>query len=125
MLVYPAIFEREDKYIIVKFPDIPAAMTQGEDLSQAYEKAVEVLGAALEDYKDYPRPSSIESISEQFSDSEVALIGVDLVAYRRKYHSKTVRKTVTVPEWLNDLAIANQINFSQTLTEALKEKLGV
>ncbi|AMB95148.1 type II toxin-antitoxin system HicB family antitoxin [Aerococcus urinae] len=125
MLVYPAIFEREDKYIIVKFPDIPAAMTQGEDLSQAYEKAVEVLGAALEDYDDYPEPSPIESVSEQFPDSDLALIGVDLVAYRRKYHSKTVRKTVTVPEWLNDLAIAKQINFSQTLTEALKEKLGV
>ncbi|MHC3403372.1 MULTISPECIES: type II toxin-antitoxin system HicB family antitoxin [Aerococcus] len=100
-------------------------MTQGEDLSQAYEKAVEVLGAVLDDYDNYPEPSSIESVSEQFPDSDLALIGVDLVAYRRKYHSKTVRKTVTIPEWLNDLAIEKQINFSQTLTEALKEKLGV
>lgn len=115
----------KEKYIIVKFPDIPAAMTQGEDLSQAYEKAVEVLGAVLDDYDNYPEPSSIESVSEQFPDSDLALIGVDLVAYRRKYHSKTVRKTVTIPEWLNDLAIEKQINFSQTLTEALKEKLGV
>ena len=125
MLVYPAVFKREDQYIIVKFPDIPAAMTQGEDLSQAYEKAVEVLGAALEDYDDYPEPSPIEKISEAFPDNVIALIGVDLIAYRRKYHSKTVRKTVTIPEWLNDLVIAKQINFSQTLTEALKEKLGV
>nr|MDK8214043.1 type II toxin-antitoxin system HicB family antitoxin [Enterococcus faecalis] len=75
--------------MIVKFPDIPAAMTQGEDLSQAYEKAVEVLGAALEDYDDYPKPSPVEKVSEEFPDSEVALIGVDLIAYRRKYHSKT------------------------------------
>lgn len=45
--------------------------------------------------------------------------------YRRKYHSKTIRKNVTIPEWPNDLAENDKINFSQTLTEALKEKLDV
>ncbi len=125
MLVYPATFEKGEKYIIVKFPDVPAAMTQGESYEQAYEMAMEVLGAVLEGYETYPSPSSIKDIQDEFPDKTVAVIGFDPIAYRRKYHSKSVRKNVTVPEWLNDLANTENINFSQTLTEALKEKLGV
>lgn len=125
MLVYPAILEPDGKYILVEFPDVPGALTQGEDLAQAYEAAEEVLGLMLEDYKEYPTPSSVESVRQRFPDKDIALIGIDPVAYRRKYHSKTVRKNVTVPEWLSDLASVENINFSQTLTEALKEKLGV
>ena len=125
MLVYPATFEKDEKYIMVKFPDIPEAMPQGEDITQAYEMAEEVLGTALEDYTDYPKASSLKEIRDRFPDKDAALIGIDLAAFRRKYHSKTIRKSVTVPEWINDLANAEQINFSQTLTEALKEKLGV
>ena len=125
MLVYPAIFEQGDSHIIVKFPDIPTAMTQGKSEAEAYEKAEEVLGFALEDYEAPPASSSIIDIQREYPNATVALIGIDLVAYRRKYHSKSIRKNVTVPEWINDLAMAENINFSQTLTEALKEKLGV
>ncbi|UPQ85106.1 type II toxin-antitoxin system HicB family antitoxin [Ignavigranum ruoffiae] len=125
MLVYPATFEKGSQYYVVMFPDIPAAMTQGETIEEAYEMASEVLGAVLEDYKEFPKPSSMDQIKLQYPNKDVALIGIDLNAYRRKYHSKTVRKNVTVPEWLSDLAIKENINFSQTLTEALKEKLGV
>lgn len=125
MLVYPAIFEQGTSHVIVRFPDIPAAMTQGESESEAYEKAEEVLGFALEDYETPPTASSIADIQQKYTNATVALIGIDLVAYRRKYHSKSIRKNVTVPEWINDLATAENINFSQTLTEALKEKLGV
>ena len=46
-------------------------------------------------------------------------------AYLRKYHSKKVRKNVTIPEWLNNLAEENKLNFSQVLTEALESKLQV
>lgn len=125
MLVYPATFQQGKDYIVVRFPDIPEAMTQGKDLAQAYEMAEEVLGLALEGYSDYPQATSIKEVQQEHPEKSVALIGIDLAAYRRKYHSKTIRKNVTVPEWLNDLATAEQINFSQTLTEALKEKLNI
>lgn len=125
MLIYPATFENDGKYIFVQFPDIPEAMTQGETLEEAYEMASEVLGLVLEDRTVFPKPSSIEQVQKAFPDKTVALIGIDLAAYRRKYHSKTIRKNVTVPEWLVDLAKSENINFSQTLTEALKDKLGV
>lgn len=125
MLVYPALFEQGEKYIVVTFPDVPVAITQGKDIKEAYAMAEEVLGLALEDQTEFPTPSSVDELQKLNPDKTIALIGIDLAAYRRKYHSKTVRKNVTVPEWLNDLAESDQINFSQTLTEALKEKLGV
>lgn len=125
MLVYPATFETDGEYILVKFPDIPVAMTQGKDIVEAYQAAEEVLGFALEGEKNLPSASSIEAIQKQYSDKSVALIGIDPVAYRRKYHSKKVRKNVTIPEWLNELAETDNINFSQTLTEALRDKLQV
>ena len=125
MLIYPATFEKDGKYFFVQFPDIPEALTQGDTLEQAYEMASEVLGLALEDKTEFPKPSSVEEIKDRFPDKTIALIGIDLAAYRRKYHSKTIRKNVTVPEWLVDLAESENINFSQTLTEALKQKLGV
>lgn len=125
MLVYPAVFKEDGEHIFVKFPDIPLAFTQGETIEDAYAMAEEVLGFALEDYKEYPKPSTSDTLQKEFPNETIALIGFDPVAYRRKYHSKTVRKNVTVPEWLSDLAKDEQINFSQTLTDALKEKLGV
>lgn len=125
MLVYPAIFIEDSSYIVVSFPDIPEAMTQGESIEHAYQMAEEVLGLVLEDKKDFPKASTISTVQNDYPDATIALIGIDLAAYRRKYHSKTVRKNVTVPEWLSDMAESERINFSQTLTEALKLKLGV
>ena len=45
--------------------------------------------------------------------------------YAKKHFEKSVKKTLTIPAWLNDLAVKNNVNFSQTLQNALKAKLGV
>lgn len=87
--------------------------------------AEEVLGLVLEDKKDFPATTPVDLLQIRYPDKTVALIGIDLAAYRRKYHSKTIRKNVTIPEWLAELASEENINFSQTLTDALKEKLRV
>lgn len=123
MLLYPAIFTQGENYITVTFPDIPEAITQGKDLQESYDMAVEVLGLVLEDYTDYPTPSQPGDIALDDPASAVALIAIDMIAYRKKYQSKKVRKNVTIPEWLNDLAESHNINFSQVLTEALELKL--
>ncbi|HEK9992453.1 TPA: type II toxin-antitoxin system HicB family antitoxin [Streptococcus equi subsp. zooepidemicus] len=125
MLIYPAVFthDNETNSIGVHFPDVPEAITFGNDLEHAYEMAVEVLGFALEDYTDYPKASSVSDLKEQYRDSDIALIGIDMIAYMKKYHSKKVRKNVTIPEWLNDAAEDKNLNFSQVLTEALELKL--
>lgn len=125
MLLYPAIFKHGDTAITVTFPDIPEAITQGKDLNEAYQMAVEVLGFALEDYQEYPQASSSSQVQADNPDADVALISIDMNAYLRKYHSKKVRKNVTIPEWLNNLAEENKLNFSQVLTEAIESKLQV
>ncbi|MDY7596240.1 type II toxin-antitoxin system HicB family antitoxin [Streptococcus suis] len=125
MLLYPAIFTQGEKYITITFPDIPEAITQGQDQSQAFEMAQEVLGLVLEDYSEYPQATPIQELKKQYPDSDIALVAIDMLAYKKKYQSKKVRKNVTIPEWLNSIAEENNINFSQVLTEALKLKLNV
>ncbi|HEL1961466.1 type II toxin-antitoxin system HicB family antitoxin [Streptococcus suis] len=125
MLLYPAIFTQGEKYITITFPDIPEAITQGQDQSQAFEMAQEVLGLVLEDYSEYPQATPIQELKKQYPDSDIALVAIDMLAYKKKYQSKKVRKNVTIPEWLNELAEEHNINFSQVLTEALELKLHV
>lgn len=55
----------------------------------------------------------------------VTLVDIDFAAYRRANDLRTVRKNVTLPSWLNDLAERNGVNFSQVLQESLKERLHV
>ena len=124
-LIYPAVFEQDGKYILVTFPDIPEAMTQGKDTQEAFNAAEEVLALALEDKNEFPKASPVDIVQKNYPDKTVALIGLDLAAYRKQHFSKTIRKNVTIPEWLADMATEENINFSATLTEALKDKLGV
>ncbi|HFI0036686.1 TPA: type II toxin-antitoxin system HicB family antitoxin [Streptococcus suis] len=125
MLLYPAIFTPDGQYTMVTFPDIPEAITQGKDFDEAYTMALEVLGFALEDYLEYPQATPIQELKKQYPDDDIALVAIDMLAYKKKYQSKKVRKNVTIPEWLNELAEEHNINFSQVLTEALELKLHV
>ncbi|MDR3318216.1 MAG: type II toxin-antitoxin system HicB family antitoxin [Clostridiales bacterium] len=126
--VYPAIFTREDNVIYVNFPDIENCFTDGHDLSQALENAQDVLSLTLCGIEDdgiaIPQPTAIESIvvnDNQF----VNFIQADTVDYRRFYRACSVRKSLTIPTWLNQKAEQSGINFSQLLQEALKKQLNV
>lgn len=127
-LFYPALFhEAEEGGFWVSFPDIPECMTQGDDMQQAYEMAVEALGLSLSSMEDEKaelpvasRPQDIQSERGGF----LVVIEFDMAEYRRKHCSRAVKKTLSIPEWLNDVAIKQNINFSQVLQEALMEKVG-
>ncbi len=88
ILFYPAVFTQGEHYITVTFPDIPSAITQGETQEEAFEMAQEVLGFSLEDYEKYPKASNIVELQKQHHESTITVIGIDMVAYNRKYHSK-------------------------------------
>ena len=85
MKLYPAVFTPSDGYITVTFPDVPGAITQGKDIEEAHAMAVEVLGFALEDYSEYPKATPIHELKEQYPDSDIALVSIDMAAYMRKY----------------------------------------
>lgn len=128
-LFYPALFhEAEEGGFWITFPDIPECMTQGEDMHQAYEMAVEALGLALtcrvEEKRELPAASSPQDVCID-SGSILVVVEFDMAEYRRKHCSRAVKKTLSIPEWLNEIAMRQNINFSQVLQEALMEKIGI
>lgn len=126
-LIYPAIFYKdEDGIVTVDFPDLNGCITQGNDMQHAYEMAVEALGLYLVDMVDenleIPKPSSLDEI-ETNEGEVVVFVPFDYLEYKKTYKKKAVKKTLSIPEWLNDLALKENINFSQVLQDALIEKL--
>ena len=127
-LFYPAIFHTaEEGGFWVSFPDLPECLTEGDDMQEAYEMAVEALGIALvgrkEDGEELPVPSQPNQINVE--DGVVVIVEFDMLEYMRKHNSKAVKKTLSIPEWLNEEALAMGVNFSQVLQEALMAKLDI
>lgn len=126
-LFYPALFHKaEEGGFWVSFPDIPECLTQGDDMTQAYEMAVEALGLALtsreEEKQPLPAASDPTTIAAE-PDSFLVVIEFDMLAYKKQTNSRAVKKTLSIPEWLNEAAMAMDINFSQVLQEALIAKI--
>lgn len=127
-LCYPAIFHKaEEGGFWISFSDIPECLTEGDNMQQAYEMAVEALGLALvnrkEEKEEIPVPSEIDRI--QGEDGTLVIVEFDMQEYLRKHNSKAVKKTLSIPEWLNEEATAMGVNFSQVLQEALMSKLNI
>ncbi len=126
--IYPAVFTKEEDggYSVV-FPDLESCYTCGDTLEQAMDMAEDCLALVLYGYetdqKEIPAASSIDSISTS-SDEFVSLIKCDTLSYRKQYSSKAVKKTLTIPEWMNDEGMRAGINFSQLLQDALMQKIG-
>lgn len=126
-LFYPAIFHVADEGgFWITFPDLPECMTQGDNMQEAYEMAADALGLALtsreEEKQEIPSPSDINNIKLN-SDEYCVIIEFDMLAYKKRTNSKAVKKTLTIPEWLNEEAMTLGINFSQVLQEALMQKI--
>lgn len=118
-LFYIATFNQEGEYIVVTFSDIEGTFTQGKDFKEAYEKAEKVLGSLLSEMNKYPARSTTEEISNLYPNSTIVLIGIDLEAFRGKYLSTTVRRNISLPEYLNNRATEEKINVSEVTVEAL------
>lgn len=126
-LFYPALFHKaEEGGFWISFPDIPECLTQGDDMTHAYEMAVDALGLALtcreKEQQPFPASSDPTAISLE-PDSFLVVIEFDMLAYKKRTNSRAVKKTLSIPEWLNEAAIAMDLNFSQILQEALLSKI--
>ena len=126
-LIYPAIFHKEEVGgYSVTFPDLPGCNTEGNDLAEALYMAQDALGLYLYSLKQdkMPLPQSMQPEALILDkDSFVTLVEWDEEAYLRRTSNKAIKKTLTIPEWMNTLAEERNINFSKTLQEALLEKL--
>lgn len=125
---YPAVFTYEEgQEIAVFFPDLDVA-TSGENEDDALLSARELLGVVLsgleEDGEVIPKASSLRDVVVE-KNEKVVLIDVFMPAYRMANINRSVNRTVTLPAWLNAAALEVNLNFSQVLQEALKEKLAI
>ena len=126
-LFYPALFHKADEGgFWISFPDIPECLTQGDDMAQAYEMAVDALGLALtcreKELQPLPEPSDPTAIAPE-ANSFLVVVEFDMFAYKKRTNSRAVKKTLSIPAWLNEAAMDMGLNFSQVLQEALLSKI--
>lgn len=124
--VYPAIFTEEEDGYSVRFPDIDGCFTSGATLPEALGMAEDALALMLYDKEEngeaIPAASGVRSVQTEAGEF-VSLVGCDTMAYRKRYGSKAVKKTLSIPSWLNEAAEASGVNFSNVLQDALKQQL--
>ena len=126
---YTAVFTPEKKGMFsVNFPDLQGCFTSGKDMADAVYMAQDVLCLTLydleQDNKPIPKASSPRDI--HIKDGEfTSVVAVDTEFYRHFYENKSVKKTLSIPSWLNERAESANINFSGVLQEALKERLHI
>jgi len=125
---YFAVFEPSETGFGVYFPDLPGCITVGKNIQEAKIMAEEALGLHLwgmeKDKDDIPQATK-PPFDDLESNAFVMPITVYMSLVKNEMENKSVKKTLTIPYWLNELAEQNQVNFSQLLQTALKEYLKV
>ena len=135
--VYPVIFTQlndEKDTVLIEVPDL-GILTEGFGMADAVDMARDAIGLKgivyEDDGRELPQPSLIsdsDATKGTFAEDGngcVSLVDIDFAEYRRKIDNKTVRRNVTLPNWLNQEAEKAHINVSRVLQEALMMKLGV
>jgi predicted RNase H-like HicB family nuclease len=129
--VYPAIFTPEDGYMLVSVPDLPGLHTFGRDLADAIYMAQDAIEMWLWDAENkgetIPKASGKAALERLLESGEqiVSFVAADTDEYRRQTETRAVKKTLSIPAWLNDKAEKANAPFSQILQEGLKEYLKV
>lgn len=131
--LYPVIFTQTDTNVLVEVPDLKI-LTEGKDMMDAIDMARDAIGlkgiSMEDDSQELPAASGLGEVDLSkgtFAEngvSYVSFVDIDLTEYRRKVDNKTVRRNVTLPNWLNQEAEKAHMNVSRVLQEALIEKLG-
>lgn len=124
-LIYPAIFtpfsDGTEGYV-VEVPDLPGCVTEGINLINAIEMGVDAASGwvleELEEGNSIPTASDTSNI-ELPDNAFINHLVLDIDAYNEKYGNKAIRKSITIPAWLNAYGEQNNINFSKVLQNAL------
>lgn len=132
---YPVIFTQIDdkkNTVLIEVPDLDL-MTEGFGTADAMLMARDAIGVNIitrqDKDEDIPDPSDISQINVEKGifagegKSYISLVDLDIDEYRRREDNRTVRRNVTLPNWLNQKAEKAHINVSGVLQEALKQKL--
>lgn len=122
LFVYPAVFHKEENSYWVEFPDLPGCHSYGSSVTETMACAQEALAGyiltLLEQERPIVVPSDIGTLSAE--DGFTSLVSCNIDQYKE---TRAVKKTLTIPAWLNNRAMAKGVNFSQVLQEALLTKV--
>lgn len=137
---YPAIFYKEDdgRFSVI-FPDLNHLATYGIDLDDSIRMAIDCLASYLHSLilnnGEIPVASNIQNIDDNVIKNEleelytdksrvfVNIISVNVAEYAEKHFNKSVKKMVTIPQWMADMAEAKKLKLSKLLQDAIKEKI--
>ena len=110
-------------------PEMEGCYTQGDTMVEAVEMAEDALNLMLWDKEEnkepIPHPSMPQDIRLEDPSDCIVWVSADTFKYRKMHDTKSVKKTLSIPRWLDTLATDNNINFSNVLQNALKKQLGV
>lgn len=121
---YSAIFTKEANGYSVRFPSLDGCFTQGDTFEEAYRNATDAMSLHLygmeEDGEALPAEGYLPSVS---APQSVVMITAWMTPFREAMRNQSVKKTLTIPSWLNTEAEKHKVNFSQILQSALKDYL--
>lgn len=124
IVVYPVVIKYEpddtDYPYLVTIHDLNDGMTEAKSISDAMAMAEDYIGTAS---LDGQLPKSDYQLPKTGKDAIATLVRVNVSEYKRRHDNKVVKKTITIPNYLNELGKERGINFSEVMTRALKEKL--
>lgn len=120
--IYLVVFKEEKGQYLAKIPDFDIEV-KGASLEETILSARSAIAKRLFSDESYLYSANKSMKYECAEDEFVALIDIDLVKYRRKYDNRRIRKNLTIPNWLNEEAEKQDVNFSRVLEEAIKRKL--
>lgn len=122
---FPVIFTKEEVGFSTSAVDLEGCFSEGDTFEEAYQNTKDAIGLFLEDTAE-PELTNISGIIPALEKGQfVCVVEFDEKEYLKKNRSKSVKKTLTIPEWLNDEAEKQHVNFSGILQEALIDKLNI
>ena len=125
---YPAILTYADDGISIEFPDLPGCLPCADSTEEAVKNAREAMGLHLwsmeKDEDEIPTPTKITDLKLEKNEIPL-LVEVFMPPIRERQTNRFVKKTLSIPAWLNAEAERAGINFSQMLQTSIKEQLGI
>lgn len=123
-LIYPAVFHEDSDGVWAEFPDLQGCQSYGETIQEVLDGAREALEGycvtLLEEKRKLPAASDIKTIKPG-KNAFVSLVETDLTTHFAK--QKSVKKTLTIPAWMNDYAVENRLNCSAILQEGIMNRM--
>lgn len=126
--IFPSIFSYDEDGISIEFPDLPGCFTCAETELEALEMVKEAMALHLygmeEEKEDIPSPSQIKNL--KLNENQVLVfVDVWMPPVRDELDNQVVKKTLTIPRWLDVASKKQNVNYSRILQEALKKHLGL